>query len=376
MKVAFDSQIFCSQRFGGISRYFASVAGEMQLIPGVSPRVLAPLYFNEYLDKLPPGLVSGCKVRQWPKMSMAIRLASLLSGDLALRWQKPEIVHKTYYYPLPSTPGGALSVVTVYDMIHELFPLNYSARDPIRQWKQSAVERADHVICISEQTRRDLLALHRLPPEKVSVTYLGYDDLRALLPAESAEDFRLRVLGTDRPYLLFVGSRAGYKNFEGMLRAYAASPWLKDNFVVLCFGGGVFTAGERALASELGVSGNLQQVGGGDDTLAACYKHAALFVYPSLYEGFGIPPLEAMSLDCPVACSNTSSIPEVVGDAASLFNPQDTEELGRAMECVLNSSALAEDLRVKGRERCDTFSWRRCAEETVAIYGKLLGSKA
>jgi glycosyltransferase involved in cell wall biosynthesis len=111
---------------------------------------------------------------------------------------------------------------------------------------------------------------------------------------------------------------------------------------------------------------------GNDRKLASFYSGAALFVYPSLYEGFGIPPLEAMSMDCPVVCSNNSSIPEVVGDAAEYFDPNDTESIRKAMELVLNSTARQAELINKGQIRCTQFSWERCAEETLAIYRNLI----
>jgi len=230
--------------------------------------------------------------------------------------------------------------------------------------KRIATQRADHVICISECTRKDLLEFFYLPEDKVSVVYLGFDRLN---PVISTVDFK------NKPYLLYVGQRRGYKNFEGFLRAYASSAWLRNNFDVVCFGGGIFSREETKLFEEFRLSGDqLIQVNGSDSKLANFYRDAALFVYPSLYEGFGIPPLEAMSLDCPVACSNSSSIPEVVGDAGEYFDPNDTESMRTAMERVLNSTSRRAELIERGRLRCTHFSWARCAEETLAVYRSLM----
>lgn len=372
MKVIFDPQIFCRQEFGGISRYFASLATEMAAMQSVEPCILAPLHFNAYLDGLPSGLVHGRKVRHIPKASLLICMASLLAGEIQQRRLQPDIVHKTYYYPLPRTPRGVRNIVTVYDMIHEKFPQSYSSRDPISRWKARVVSEADHVICISEQTRRDLLSIYDIPENRVSVTYLGYDSLESLLTEESDFDFRMRVFGANVPYLLYVGSRHGYKNFGGLMRAYSMSPWLREHFRLLCFGGGELSDAERVLISEAGLADRVTQAGGSDAMLASCYRHAALFVYPSLYEGFGIPPLEAMSLDCPVACSNTSSIPEVVGDAAVTFDPADPEAIRTVLESVLSSNSMCDTLIERGRQRRELFSWRRCAQETVGIYGEVI----
>jgi glycosyltransferase involved in cell wall biosynthesis len=192
------------------------------------------------------------------------------------------------------------------------------------------------------------------------------------LPDTPGRAFREQALGADKPYILFVGSRGGHKNFENLLRAYASSTWLRDQFYLLCFGGGPFTSKENALIAQTRQAQRVRQIGGADAQLAASYRHASLFVYPSLYEGFGIPPLEAMSLDCPVACSHTSSIPEVVGDAAAFFDPTSIDDMRQTMESVLNTSATSARLVALGRTRAGMFSWQRCAQATAAIYRQAL----
>jgi glycosyltransferase involved in cell wall biosynthesis len=217
-----------------------------------------------------------------------------------------------------------------------------------------------------------LLATYDIPEERVSITHLGFDPLASLLSGESSRDFKVRVLGADAPYLLYVGSRVNYKNFRGLLDAYAASALLRANFFLLCFGGGEFTSAERAAISKGGVEGRVRFLAGSDAVLAASYAHASLFVCPSFYEGFGIPVLEAMSLDCPVACSNSSSLPEVVGDAAKLFDPADRDAIRGALESVLDSPSAATALRERGRIRRQLFSWRGCAENTLDVYRRVL----
>ncbi len=371
LRVMFDSQIFCHQRFGGISRYVCNVALEMQRMGGVSPLIVAPFHFNEYLDQLPRSLVRGRRVRWLEGLTALAYGVSVLPGKLAARAFKPDVLHNTYYFPI-KPPTGARGILTVYDMIHEKYPEHFVASPFIRRIKAASVAAADHVICISESTRRDLLATYDIPEERVSVTHLGFDPLRSLLKGESSGDFRARILGADAPYLLFVGSRVNYKNFQGLLDAYAASASLRMNCFLLCFGGGDFTGAERAAIFKAGVAGRVRHVGGSDAVLAACYAHASLFVCPSLYEGFGIPVLEAMSLECPVACSNSSSLPEVVGDAARLFDPLDRDSIRGALESVLESPSAAAALRERGRVRRQLFSWRNCAEKTMEIYRRVL----
>jgi glycosyltransferase involved in cell wall biosynthesis len=373
LRVMFDPQIFCHQRFGGVSRYICNLALEMQRMAGVTPLIVAPFHFNEYLDQLPPSLVRGRRVR-WLEGRTALAYgSSVLPGKIVARAFKPDVVHNTYYFPI-KPPAGARSIVTIYDMIHERYPKYLGGSPFITRLKAASVAAADHVICISESTRRDVLATYEIPDERVSVTHLGFDPLESLLTGEPSADFKVRVLGADAPYLLYVGSRASYKNFQGLLDAYAASAWMRTNFFLLCFGGGDFTGAERAAISKAGVDARVRYVGGPDAVLAACYAYASIFVCPSLYEGFGIPVLEAMSFDCPVACSNSSSLPEVVGDAATLFDPSDRDSMRSALESVLGSASEATALKKQGRIRMQLFSWRSCAEKTIGIYRRVLNS--
>ncbi len=372
LRVVFDPQIFCHQRFGGVSRYVCSMALEMQRMAGVTPLIVAPFHFNEYLGQLPACLVRGRRVR-WLEGRTALAYgASVLPGKIIARAFKPDVLHNTYYFPI-KPPRGARRILTVYDMIHEKFPEYFAAGAFIKRMKAASVAAADHVICISESTRRDLLATYDIPEERVSVTHLAFDPLVSLLSGESPSAFKVRVLGADAPYLLYVGSRLSYKNFHGLLDAYATSASLRSNFFCVCFGGGDFTDAERAAISKAGVEGRVKYLGGSDAELAACYAHAALFVCPSLYEGFGIPVLEAMSLDCPVACSNSSSLPEVAGDAAKLFDPLDRDSIRDALEEVLGSPSATTALKERGRIRKQRFSWRICAENTVGIYRRVAG---
>ena len=365
MKIAFDSQAFTIQEYGGISRYISSLAQHLSTSPEIEARIFAHLHINAYLEFLPRNLVSGVRVPRLPKTGRAISSINQLLARVAINRFNPQILHETYFSNISSTPKGARSVVTVYDMIHELFAAEFPKHDQTSKLKRIATQRADHVICISESTRTDLLDIFNLPKEKVSVVYLGFD---SLILAKSIDEYR-----ESKPYLLYVGQRRGYKNFDGFLQAYASSSRLQSHFNIVCFGGGAFTENEKKLFSALNLSETqVLQISGSDNKLGSCYSKAALFVYPSLYEGFGIPPLEAMSLGCPVACSNNSSIPEVVGNAAEYFDAKDTESIREALERVLNSDLRRNELISFGKLRCAEFSWQRCARETLDVYRNLM----
>ncbi|MFY7865813.1 glycosyltransferase family 4 protein [Roseateles sp.] len=368
MKIAFDSQIFVAQRFGGISRYFASLSSQLAQLPGVVARIDAIINMNDHLQSLAGSVPSGRHIRF--RSSLRHLLFTLNGAWSTVRCitHPVDVLHRTYYYRQSPTGRARLSVVSVFDMIHEKFGASYSAADRERviTAKRRAVLSADLVLCISNSTRADLLAAHPVDPAKVFVTHLGYDPLPPLVVSPIAPDGQRR-------YLLYVGSRTRYKNFDRLIEAYGSSPQLVSEFDLLCFGGGSWTPSEQLAIARLGVKGRVHHRAGDDQALAQAYRGAAMFVYPSLYEGFGIPPLEAMSVGCPVACSSVSSIPEVVGPAGAYFDPSDVSSIRKCLEMHLCSADRMAKLVEAGNNRCRAFSWERCAQETLALYGKGLG---
>lgn len=365
MRVSFDFQTFALQEYGGISRYFCRLASHLQSYSDVSAKIIAPMHINFYLSELDPKLVYGKRIQRIPKTGRLLRATSNFLSIWPMNRFHPDIVHQTYYSSHAYAPRSSYRVVTVFDMIHERFPSLFSNRDRPTEAKRAAVQRADRVICISEHTRRDLLDIFGTQEDKVSVIYLGFDRLGAIARQSSITSRSLN----SKPYILYVGYRGGHKNFSGVLKAFASSSRMRNDFRLMCFGGGDFQSQEVEQFRELGLKEEqLIQIGGSDAKLGSCYRNAAIFVYPSLYEGFGIPPLEAMSADCPVVCSDTSSIPEVVGDAGEYFDPNHTESIRLALERVLYSPTRQTELVANGRRRCTRFSWQQMTEETLSIY--------
>lgn len=369
MKIAYDPQIFSGQMYGGISRYFFEIASRINDGNNVDLKVVAPMHVNAYLKKLPKKLLTGFSSPfPYDFLRLYQRGSSMILGDVILRSFSPDVVHETYYFKTPLGPKKSLRVLTIYDMIHEKFQTQFKYGDKTPKHKAIAASRADHVICISESTKNDVINILGLSPEKISVTHLGFD-----LIVDHAHNIKTDWLLTGKPYLLFVGSRGGYKNFFGVLETYASSSLLRSEFNLCCFGGGSFTHDELAAIKKFGLQAEqVVQVSGDDQVLAEAYRGAYAFIYPSLYEGFGIPPLEAMSYDCPVVCSNTSSIPEVVGDAGQYFDPYDKSSIQAAIEGVVASNELRLTLIEKGKRRLKLFSWDKCAVETFQIYKSLI----
>ena len=372
MRIAYDHQAFCRQKTGGISRYFCRLAehlaGKEQTVG-----VFAPLYRNQYLKTLPAPLVHGYGVRDYPPKSSELMVAAngLLARTLIRGW-KPDLVHETYFSAVHARFGAQPTVLTVFDMIGELpeYGATGSGGDIRKSAKYAAVSRADHIICISGHTRQDLIRLFGVAEHKVSVIHLGCDALAPEVYAQASH------IVADRPYLLYVGLRDGYKNFTAMLRAVASSRRLRTSFDIVAFGGGAFSAAEQALITSLGLSpGQVRQLAGDDASLARLYKQATAFVYPSKYEGFGLPPIEAMTLKCPVISSHSSCMPEVIGEAAEYFDPEQTDSIATAIENVVFSESRTCELITKGEQRAQLFTWDRCAENTLNVYRSLVSDK-
>lgn len=361
MKIAFDSQIFAAQHHGGVSRVHARLAAALAGA-GEDVRVIAPRHVNAYLGDLPPGLVAGRAIADTRWGRRAARVVNRVAEPVLLARFDPDIIQETYYRAAAGGPRRARRVVMVYDMIHELFPASFPPGEPTAAAKAAAVARADHLLCISQSTLHDLVAHHPGAAGKASVCLLGFDPAPpGAMPA-----------GAGRPYLLFVGQRGGYKNFTGLLDAYAASPALRADFDLLAVGGGGFTPAETAAIARHGLAPAVRQRAADDSALAACYAGAAVFIYPSLYEGFGIAPLEAMAAGTPVVAMNASSVPEVCGPAAAYADPGDPQSLQRAIEGVALDRDVAFGLVCEGHVRLRLFSWERSAATAAAAYRALL----
>ncbi len=359
VKVAFDHQIFAFQRYGGVSRYFVELARRLPAHGVSEVSIVAPLHVNEYLtaDSARPFTRGRYVPDTFKDTARVIGAVNRFAVPIALRKANPDIVHETYYAIKP-VGKARRRVVTVYDMIHELFPEEFPDAAQATAAKRAAVNRADRVICISENTRQDLVRLFDIDPARTSVVHLGYS-----VDVESPGE-QQRV---DRPSLLYVGNRYGYKNFKALLQAFAGSPTLRE-FDLVAFGGRSPLPDEVEEIERLGVAGRVRFEAGSDRELATRYRSATAFVYPSKYEGFGIPPLEAMSYGCPVVCSDAGPIPEVVGNAGAYFDPNSVEDLRATLERVVTTSELQADLRARGRARLADFSWDDCAAATARIY--------
>lgn len=282
------------------------------------------------------------------------------------------IVHATNPAAVPPVRRGQRLVVTVHDLAFqrfpELFPHNW--RWLYRAGLRAAAKRADAILVPSQSTADDLVASTSVPASRVHVTPLA----PSLVASDEDPTQALERLGVVRPYVLSVGTLEPRKNLVRLVRAYRQVAPDVPHMLVLA---GVPGWRMEALEAEFARPGPGTMVRTGrvsDEELNVLYRGADVFAYPSLYEGFGLPVVEAMARGVPTLTSNTSSLPQVAGDAALLVDPTDVSEIAEALARLLTETALAEDLRQRGLQRAATFTWAATAQATLDVYRRLTGA--
>ncbi|MEI6378513.1 MAG: glycosyltransferase family 1 protein [Candidatus Falkowbacteria bacterium] len=272
-------------------------------------------------------------------------------------------------------------VVTIHDLILYRYPtVRASTLYPIYYWFKNmayrliinmAVRRSRKIIAVSEFTKQDIIKQFNVNPDKVAVTYEGIATFAETTAAQADSQAVLARLTINKPYLLYVGNAYPHKNLEWLINSLADSN-LQDINLVLVGREDYFYKRLKELAATKSQPDKFIFPGFvTDKDLKVLYQQALAYVFPSFYEGFGLPPLEAMALGCPVLSARTSSLPEVLGAAALYFDPQDQQSLLAVIDQMLNNEPLRQQMIVLGKARSNVFSWQECAAKTLAIYNKL-----
>jgi glycosyltransferase involved in cell wall biosynthesis len=324
-----------------------------------------------------PRLVDGRSARPW---RLGVALSHFSSRPMDAAFFRTDLFHATEHLLPPFQ--RVRTVFTFHDAIYALFPRFHLPMNRLYLGLMMPrfLKRADAIVTISECSRRDAMRLYSVPPDRIRVIYEGVDGRFRPVAEPGVIEAMRRRLGLPDRYLLSVGTIEPRKNLAALLEAVKSlersaadrgEPALPP-IVIVGKRGWLYDDFFKRLAA-LGMEGRVILPGYvPDEDLPAVYSGASCFVFPSLYEGFGLPPLEAMSCGAPVVCSNTSSLPEIVGDAAITVDPADTGALAAAIARVLGDADLSAGLSARGLRRAATFSWQRTASQTLQVYEGLL----
>lgn len=375
MKLLLDPQAYNMQRFGGITRYHTEVLAELEKMPGVS--IECPILFADNLHLKEHGLFQSKwnEVMRWrwlpkfvrKKIAKKFRRKNFHLTKTALKKQDYDVFVSTYYDPyFLDYIGDKPFVLTLHDMIHDLFPQYFTRDKNTVKWKKQLLEKATRVIAVSENSKRDVLKIYpHINADKIDVVYLS-----------QSIDTRSEVkVGLPARYILFVGNRTIYKNFNFFIKAVAPLLQADPTLFVVAAGGNAFEKDETALLQQLGISGQVIQQNFEDHELASYYKQALCFVFPSEYEGFGIPVLESMACGCPVVLAYHSSFPEVAGDAGVYFELHNDADLRTKVENLIADAGLRQTYSQKGMARAAQFSWHKTALGCLESYRKAAAQK-
>lgn len=354
-------------RSAGITWYIYNL---LRHLPGAVPGIEYTAFLNEKRYGSTPGL--RLQASRLPTSQPPIRILwEQVLQPWTLRQAKIDLLYSPVYVgPLAS---ACPFVVTVHDLSFLHYPQSFRPlnRSYLRVFAKLSVHRARRIVAVSESTKRDLVQSYGTPPDKVDVVYNGVDRTFRPLPADQVAAFR-REAGLPERFILFVGTLEPRKNVVGLVEAYAQLP--KERPPLMLVGGKGWLYDEVfARVETLGLSSEVRFVGFvPTEALPLWYNAADLFVYPSVYEGFGLPPLEAMACGTPVITSTASSLPEVVGDAGWLLDPADPDALAAAMEQVLESKEQRVQMRAEGLTQAAKFSWEKTALHTASSFKRAL----
>ncbi len=319
----------------------------------------------------------GPRFEAWPDTSANYSVREQFSVPLDLHRARVQLLHAPHYVVSPLI--GCPAVVTIHDCIHLRFPQYLPSRAAhwyARTFMALGARRARRVITVSQASKDDIQHYLHTAAAKIDVIHNGIDE-RFLTPPDKADVARVRErFQLNAPFLLYTGNIKPHKNVERLIEAFALFRRDGPQDVKLLIIGDELSKypGLRRLVHRHHLHAHVRFFGFVPDaTLAALYRLASVFVFPSLFEGFGFPPLEAMASGTPVITSNVSSLPEVVGDAAVLIDPFDPAAIATAMTRVLGDDRLRQDLIARGHERVRAFSWARAATQTRAVYHTVLG---
>lgn len=369
MRILFDHQAFSLQNTGGISRYFYELIKYLNSIEDVRTETL--LGFSSTMWPIWEASQPNGKVIHWGKRLFSAGMPTYVLNELLLNVRsvgmgKVDIYHNTLYRFMPAVRARRF-VATHHDCIQERFPELFPNLPRIKAAKRRMFQQADLVFCNSESSRADLEYFYGVEPGRCKVIHHAVSPMVRSETGKAELSQRVR-----RPFLLYVGVRADYKNFKGFLSAFAEAK-LHTDYDMMVIGGGPFSDDELQLVRSFNLQSAVISVPfASPDMLAEAYSSARLFVYPSLYEGFGLPPLEAMLMGTPALVAACPATLEVCRDAAIFFDPLNQSDFVTKLKSALENETMRQEKVEIGLKLVQRYKWSRTAEQALAAYRSIL----
>ena len=365
MRIAIDAR---KLRDFGIGTYIRNILMELSRLDRTTEYVVLCRP-----DDLDTGDVLGTNFRMVPEPAPPYSLSEQFKIPLALERERVQLVHEPHYVLPPLI--RCRSVVTIHDCIHLMFPQYLPSRLAYVYAKGSmwsAARKANRILTVSEASKRDILRFFNVPPEKVAVIYNAIDERFLAPPNRTHMELVRQRYQLDHPFVLYVGNIKPHKNIQRLIDAFGRvrARGCQDDLKLVIIGDEISKyPALRQSVHKHKLDKHVRFLGFQPmETLAAFYRLARVFVFPSLYEGFGLPPLEAMACCTPVVTSNVSSLPEVAGGAARLVDPYDPESIAEGVCQALTDEPLRADLIARGLERARSFSWAQSVRTIHRIY--------
>lgn len=359
MKVLFDHQLFSFQKIGGASKYFCELLANMPKEMWETTTIWSNNLYVEHLNLFPhkkfiPSKYFRGQGRIMSELNWPYTKKILSQGNF-------DVYHQTHFYTNGFHALGTKPMVTTF---HDINFSTLVKNDSIVKKQRVSLARADHIVTISQNTKNDILNLFDVEEKKITVIYHGVEqvDIEKLKKEKSLCDY---------PYLLYVGARAANKNWYKFIEAFKEIEKKFPGIKLICTGR-VFTSEEKEFLNSLQLSGKVIQKHASEEEMQILYYNALAFVFPSFYEGFGMPLLEAMVCKCPVICANTSCFPEIAQNAAVYFEPKNIDTMIDVIANVISDESLRKELAERGYSHSQNFSWKKSADEHILVYKSLM----
>jgi glycosyltransferase involved in cell wall biosynthesis len=360
MKVLLNNSLFFYQRYGGVSRYSACIIEEL-LKKKINIDVIAPIYKNNYLKNIKNLKLKGIYLPRYPNLQFLRNINLKLINKYKKKFMG-NIIHDLYY-PEKLNNNNKKKILTVHDTIHEKFSDLYS--DDHMKFRNEIIKNIDIFICVSNNTKENLKEYYKVSDDKIFVVSHGYNHLNNI----DTNNLLIQNI-SNKPFILYVGGRFKYKNFKLLIDAYSKNKKIQDEFNIICYGGEKISEDEIDNFRKFGIEKNIIKIHGNDNILKQLYLNAKLLVSTSMYEGFGMTILEALSLKCPVLANNIKVFEEIYKDSINYYEFNTLDSLIYQLEEILINQKYTINKKTLNNVLLEN-NWKNSVNKTIEIYNLL-----